>query len=69
MIGPYRSSRPAKCVEPRPHTDPSQRLQTYGKVQSMDEARPSRRRRLLVIGFAFAVLLYFTDRVLAGWWA
>lgn len=68
-IPTYRSSRPAECVEPRPHVDASQRFATYGKVQPMDdESRPGR-GRLFVIGVAFAVVLYFADRLLAGWWA
>lgn len=64
-IPTYRSSRPDTWVSPRPPCDPSLRQHTYGKVQSMDQTR-SNRGRLIVIGFAFAVLLYFTDRVASG---
>lgn len=33
----YRTTRAPHCVDPRPHTDASQRLHTYGPVQPLDE--------------------------------
>lgn len=37
---PFRSSRPADCVVPRPVRDPSLRLKHYGPVQPMDAPTP-----------------------------
>lgn len=33
----YHGSRPNEWLAPRPHRDASQRYQTYGPVQPMDE--------------------------------
>jgi hypothetical protein len=33
----YRSSRPDVWVQPRPHSDASQRLMKYGPIRPMEE--------------------------------
>jgi len=40
-MSPYirHTSRPHESILPRAHTDASQRLQTYGRIQPMDETR------------------------------
>lgn len=39
MTGSFRSSKPDAWVRPRAHTDASQRLNAYGKVQPMPHDR------------------------------
>lgn len=43
----FTSSRPDRWVQPRPHTDASQRLLTYGPIQPMQDDTPGFFRRLI----------------------
>ena len=56
-----RSSRPCNWVSPRPYSDPSLRLQTYGAIHPME--RPAETRVLRVI----AKLVSIPISLLALW--
>jgi hypothetical protein len=68
MSRTYRSSLPDAWVIPRPHTDASQRLHTYGKIQPMQSNRfhaagINSRKELIGAGLALVVVAL----VLFGW--
>ena len=53
----HHSSKPPSCVLPRAHTDASQRFQTYGPVQSMDDTPPDFSIAGYIKGVAACLLL------------